>query len=120
MRSADVRADQAEAAVAEYEKCLALRKKLCSADDRSLGETHFYVGLAHQIAQHPEQALGHYESAVAILEKRLAEAKSISSTASGDAKDLLDAEVAELQLVIEELRGRMEEVTGVEKVDPST
>ena len=57
---------------AEYRECLAIRQRVCSADDRSVMEANFIAGMAKLYGGDRDTALAHFRSAAEGCKLRIA------------------------------------------------
>ena len=57
---------------AEYRECLAIRQRVCSADDRSVMEANFIAGMAKLYGGDRDTALAHFRSAAQGCKLRIA------------------------------------------------
>jgi len=101
--------DNMEQAVLDYAQCLSLREKLLPPEDRRLAETHYSMGLAQEYQHKVKEALEHYSMAHKILGVKVSELKLSE-------KEEIDAEVSDLQAILEELAAKIEDLSKGEKV----
>jgi len=109
--------DNMKGALVEYEKCLELRQELLLPDDRKLADIHFSIGLCHQYEEHIKEGLEHFVLAKKILSTNVArlhllEDKHKNSKEEIKPQDInFSKELAELQMILFELDGKIEELS---------
>jgi len=90
-------------AVDDFKHCLEKRKEVLANDSRSIAETHFDLGVAQARSKMFTEANASLDSAVSVLEERVANIKKMESSEN------LDLEVADLQTLIEEIKEKKKE-----------
>ena len=88
-----------ETAVHDLALCLHIRTELLPSNDRVLAETHFFYGLAEQLANNFEVAVTEYEKAKSIIELILSDPNQPEAT-----KKRLQATHADLENKVVETR----------------
>jgi TolA-binding protein len=82
---------------------LRLTQQIHADNPRQIGEAYYFRGLAYEIGQQTALARADYMEAIRLLEQQLAAAKKESDSSE---------QVLELELVLQELNGKLEEVSG--------
>lgn len=80
--------DNAASAKEDLILCLELREKILPSIDRTLAETHFYLGVAYQLNQNLNEALAEFDKAKIIITKILDD-QSLSNGAKIQLKSIL-------------------------------
>ncbi|KAI9202115.1 uncharacterized protein BJ171DRAFT_515736 [Polychytrium aggregatum] len=94
-------------AVEDYLLSVKLKESYLSDDNRQLAEVHYKLALALEYSERPQDALGHVEKTIHVLEKRVALLESISSGGSENAKGKgkMSSEQLEAEKELQEIRG---------------
>lgn len=66
--------DNVESAVQDLELCLQLRSELLPSTDRTLAETHFFLGMAYQLNNKLTEALAEFDKSKKIINTILSDA----------------------------------------------
>lgn len=98
-------------ALEKLTECLKIRQRHLPDDDRLIAEVYYHIGLAYSCNNNVYEANENFQKAIDVIEMRLAKLKG-SYTAEEDAtkKAKIDQEVSELEAVLPDMKGRIEEV----------
>ena len=94
--------DNVQSAKDDLELCLKLRQEVLPAFDRTIAETHFFLGIAYQLNNDLTQALAEFDKAKKIITKIL-EDSSVSAGVQHQLKNImieLETKVAETQQIL--------------------
>lgn len=110
--------DNCEQAVEDFSECLKIQMELLEADSRKMAETYYQRGLAYSFGGLYQEAVNDFRDAVRVLELRLDNCnrfvnenkdKERKGSLEDDPVWVAEREVEDLQLLLPEVRNRVED-----------
>lgn len=98
-------------ALEKLTECLKIRMRHLPDDDRLIAEVYYHIGLTHSLNNCVHEANQNFQKAIDTIEMRLTKLKSAYTAEPDEAKKAkIEQEVRELELVLPDMRSRIEDV----------
>ena len=98
-------------ALVKLTECLKIRQRHLPDDDRLIAEVYYHIGLAYSLNNNVHEANENFQKAIDVIEMRLSKLKgSYSAEPDATKKAKIEQEVSELEMVLPDMKGRIEEV----------